>query len=87
GTWLVKGEKVWIEYYEPLDVKGQGRLHLAKVTHGYRDANGYNDPLQKDLNDSDDCNMDVNCPIGEDWELQKNHNKRSVGLMLMNNSL
>ena len=87
GTWLVKGEKVWIEYYEPLNVKDQGRIHIAKATHGYRDANGYNDLSQKDLNDSDDCNMDVNCPIGEDWELQKNHNKRSVGLMLMNNSL
>ena len=86
-SWLVKGEKVWIEYYEPLNVQGQGRIHMAKATHGYRDANGYNDPLQKDLNDSDDCNMDVNCPIGDDWELQKNHNKRSVGLMLMNNSL
>ena len=61
---------------------------MAKATHGYRDANGYNDPSQKDLNDSDDCNMDVDCPIGDDWELQKNHNKRSVGLMLlMNNSL
>ena len=79
GTWLVKGEKVWIEYYEPLNVKDQGRIHIAKATHGYRDANGYNDLSQKDLNDSDDCNMDVNCPIGEDWELQKNHNKRSVG--------
>ena len=87
GTWLVKGEKVWIEYYEPLNVKDQGRIHLAKATHGYRDANGYNDPSQKDLNDSDDCNMDVDCPIGDDWELQKNHNKRSVGLLLMNNSL
>jgi len=87
GTWFVKGEKVWIEYYEPLSVKDQGRIHMAKATHGYRDANGYNDPLQKDLNDSDDCNMDVDCPIGDDWELQKNHNKKSVGLMLMNNSL
>ena len=58
---------------------------MAKATHGYRDANGYND-RPKDLNDSDDCNMDVDCPIGDDWELQ-NHNKRSVGLMLMNNSL
>ena len=87
GTWLVKGEKVWIEYYEPLNVKDQGRIHLAKATHGYRDANGYNDSSQKDLNDSDDCNMDVDCPIGDDWELQKNHNKRSVGLLLMNNSL
>jgi hypothetical protein len=24
GTWFVKGEKVWIEYYEPLSVKDQG---------------------------------------------------------------
>ncbi|MFT6826104.1 MAG: lysyl endopeptidase, partial [Patiriisocius sp.] len=35
GTWIVKGEKVWIEYFEPANVLGQGQLHIAKATHGY----------------------------------------------------
>ena len=36
GTWLVYGEKVWLEYYEPAEVIGEGRLHLSNITHGYR---------------------------------------------------
>jgi hypothetical protein len=42
---------------------------------------------QKDLNDSYDCNHDVNCDIGDDWAAQKDHNKKSIALVLMNNSL
>ncbi len=84
GTWLVNGDSVWIEYYEPLSVQGQGTLHIAKATHGYRNADTYN--LAKGLNDSGDCNLDVDCSIGEDWEELKEHNKRSVGILLSGGS-
>ncbi|MBX2829299.1 MAG: T9SS type A sorting domain-containing protein [Flavobacteriaceae bacterium] len=84
GTWLVEGDAVWIEYYEPAAVAGQGRLHIAKATHGYRNAATYN--AQKGLNDSGDCNLDVDCPIGADWELLKEHNKKSVGILLSGGS-
>jgi hypothetical protein len=80
GTWLVKGDKVWIEYYEPKKVKGLGKLHIANATHGYRTRETY----QKTLGDSGDCNHDVNCPIGSDWEQHKDHNKKSVALILNN---
>ena len=80
GTWIVKGEKVWIEYFEPAQVAGQGQLHIAKATHGYRNAETYQ--AAKGLNDSGNCNLDVDCPIGADWEDKKNHNKRSVGILL-----
>ena len=80
GTWLVDGDTVWIEYYEPQDVAGQGRLHIAKATHGYRNAETYRE--LKGLNDSGACNLDVDCSIGEDWEELKEHNKKSVGILL-----
>ena len=80
GTWIVKGEKVWIEYFEPANVAGQGQLHIAKATHGYRNADTFQDA--KGLNDSGNCNLDVDCSIGSDWEDNKNHNKRSVGILL-----
>lgn len=80
GTWLVKGESIWIEYYEPAEVLGQGRLHIAKATHGYRNAETYR--LSKGLNDSGACNLDVDCPIGADWQQLKDHNKKSVGILL-----
>ena len=84
GTWLVNGDSVWIEYYEPLSVQGQGTLHIAKATHGYRNADTFN--LAKGLNDSGDCNLDVDCSIGEDWEELKEHNKRSAGILLSGGS-
>ena len=84
GTWLVEGDSVWIEYYEPQNVLGQGTLHIAKATHGYRNADTYN--LAKGLNDSGDCNLDVDCSIGEDWEELKEHNKRSAAILLSGGS-
>ena len=38
--------------------------------------------LKRGLNDSGDCNLDVDCSIGEDWEELKEHNKRSVSILL-----
>jgi hypothetical protein len=84
GTWIVKGEKVWIEYFEPANVEGQGRLHIAKATHGYRNAKTFQ--AAKGLNDSGNCNLDVDCPIGSDWIDKKDHNKRSVGILLSGGS-
>lgn len=84
GTWLVEGDYVWIEYYEPQNVIGQGTLHIAKATHGYRNADTFNQA--KGLNDSGDCNLDVDCSIGDDWEELKEHNKRSVGILLSGGS-
>ena len=84
GTWLVKGEKVIIEYFEPAKVSGQGRLHIAKATHGYRNAKTFRE--SKGLNDSGDCNLDVDCSIGADWDGLKEHNKKSVGILLSGGS-
>jgi hypothetical protein len=84
GTWLVKGDAVWIEYYEPANVKGKGKLHIAKATHGYRNAESFKQA--KNLNDSGDCNLDVDCSIGEDWNELKDHNKRSAGILLSGGS-
>ncbi|MFT5077865.1 MAG: lysyl endopeptidase [Planctomycetota bacterium] len=84
GTWLVQGDKIWIEYFEPAEVSGQGRLHIAKATHGYRNAETFN--ASKGLNDSGDCNLDIDCPIGTDWEDLKNLNKRAAGILLSGGS-
>ncbi|MFT5641735.1 MAG: lysyl endopeptidase [Cyclobacteriaceae bacterium] len=84
GTWLVQGDALWIEYYEPANVAGEGRLHIAKATHGYRNAETYN--LSKGLNDSGACNLDVDCPVGGDWQAYKDLNKRASGILLSGGS-
>ncbi len=83
GTWMVAGDNVWIEYYEPASVKGQGDLTIAKVIHGYRSVT---DAMvrEKALNSSEDCNQDVDCPVGDDFEAIKNQLKKSVGFIILN---
>jgi lysyl endopeptidase len=86
GTWLVKGSDVYIEYYEPAAVAGQGRLEIFKVVHGYRThSEGFLKAPDDGLNNSGDCNYDVDCYI-EDIEQYKEINKKAVGLIVVNNS-
>lgn len=84
GTWLVQGDDVVLEYFEPKNVEGQGRLAVAKVVHGYRTQNDF-EKGTNGLNDSGNCNLDVDCSIGTLDDL-KNHNKKSVALLLSNNN-
>jgi lysyl endopeptidase len=84
GTWLVKGDMLWIEYYEPANVAGQGRLHIAKATHGYRGVKSYSGA--DGLNDSGACNLDVDCSIGSDWQAYKDLNKKAAGILLSGGS-
>ncbi|MFK7746763.1 MAG: T9SS type A sorting domain-containing protein [Kordia sp.] len=63
GTWMVDGENLWIEYFEPKKVIGQGQLNIGNVVHGYRTLNYPGGANEKALNDSGACNVDVNCDI------------------------
>ena len=62
GTWMVNGNTVWLEYYEPANAIGELKLTLGSVVHGYRTAKSF----QKSLGDSGDCNHDVDCDITPD---------------------
>lgn len=79
GTELVHGEQVIIEYFEPLEVAGEGSLTVANVIHGYRSLNIIQDELQRALNSSGDCNYDVRCPLGTGWDDQI----RSVAMIVV----
>jgi len=82
GTWMVAGENIWIEYYEPKKVSGQGELNLSRVVHGYRSITDI-EVQEKALNDSGDCNRDVDCPIGNDFDSIKDRLKHSVAFIIM----
>ncbi|MCD9855996.1 T9SS type A sorting domain-containing protein [Epilithonimonas sp. JDS] len=75
GTWLVKGDDVYIEYFEPASQAGKGSFTIKNITHGYRSGGN--------LNASSDCNIDVNCSIGNDADPLKNVLKKSIGLVLV----
>lgn len=83
GTWPLEGSNIWIEYYEPFNVKGEGVLHISKVIHGYRDLPSNRSKESKSLVD---CNYDVNCEIGNDFNTQKERLKHAVVLIVTSNS-
>jgi len=58
GSDLIKGESVVIEYFEPSDVAGQGRLLIGMVVHGYVDINNW---YPQKIGESGTCNKDVVC--------------------------
>jgi hypothetical protein len=86
GTWWVTGDNVWVEYYEPKAVRGQGKLNIGTVVHGYRSVTD-SDIFEKGLNDSGACNLDVDCTIGSDFDPIKEMLKHSVGLIIGGGSL
>lgn len=82
GSWLIEGEHVFVEYFEPKEVIGQGDLNISQVVHGYRSVTE-NDAMQKALNSSGACNLDVDCPIGDDYEEMKDNLKKSVAMTVV----
>ena len=66
GVTQIAGERITIEYHEPLDVAGQGELAIDRVTHAYRDVFR----TLKDFGDSESCNINVICPEGDPWRDQ-----------------
>lgn len=78
GVTQLRGDRITIEYREPFAHAGMGRLHIAQVTHGYRDI--FN--LAKDFGESGDCNINVICPEGDPWRDQI----RAVGIITVGGS-
>ncbi|QQX75374.1 MULTISPECIES: T9SS type A sorting domain-containing protein [Aequorivita] len=86
GTWFVEGDVIWIEYYQPPGIQGTPRLQINSVIHGYR--MGRVSALlegNRGMNDSGACNYDVNCPIGSDFDPNKDIVKKAVALLNLGN--
>jgi len=81
GTWLVNGEDIFLEYYEPQRQFNRGKLEVFKVVHGYRTSDENLKAVDDDLNSAGKCNYDVDCVMGS-IDALKNINKKSVGLMI-----
>ncbi len=79
GTELIHGEAIIVEYFEPTTAFGQGSLVISNVIHGYRSLNTIQKELERGLNDSGACNVDVNCPLGDGW----NDQIRSVAMIVV----
>ncbi len=84
GSWLVDGDTVIVEYFEPESSIGQGLLNISAVVHGYRSAAQFK--TAKALNTSGDCNIDVDCGVGSDFDDLKDELKNSVAMTVVGGS-
>ncbi|MFC7356772.1 T9SS type A sorting domain-containing protein [Jejudonia soesokkakensis] len=87
GSWFIEGETIIIEYYEPDTVQEVVQLKIGSIIHGYRlgQLQDYINGEGRGLNDSGDCNYDVNCPIGSDFDEKKEILKKTVALLNLGN--
>ena len=82
GTELVHGQHIVIEYYEPSYIEKRGSFKISNVIHGYRSVSQIQDIFTRALNSSGDCNIDVNCPLGNGWD----NEIRSVAMIVVGGS-
>src|ERR1035437_7035938 len=68
ATDLIPGDALIIEYDEPATTANQGRLNLFRVTHGYR---GVKDYAERAFGGAGSCQVNVNCPLGANWQNEK----------------
>ncbi|MBM4170185.1 MAG: S1 family peptidase [Ignavibacteria bacterium] len=80
ATQPVPGNAITLEYHEPANVRGLGRINISKVIHAYRPTfnkrawqTGAPDNLLGkvlDFGDSGPCNINVRCPEWASWDQQ-----------------
>lgn len=63
----VKGDKIIVEYFEPLYPEFEGTIKIGKIGHDF--LNFYN--LNQNFGSSGNCNIDINCPNGNAWQNEK----------------
>ena len=64
ATGLLYGNDVILEYFQPKEVTSDAIISISSVNHGYRDINT--------LGASGDCQVNVNCSEGQNWQNEKN---------------
>lgn len=66
----VPGDEIIIEYREPYNARYRGKLEIGQLGYDYK---GFYQIINKygDFGRSGSCNVDINCPEGEDWQFEK----------------
>lgn len=67
---LIAGEEVILEYFEPYTAFGEGIIRISDVGHAYRQVPFFLSP-EADFGSSNNCEVNINCEEGDDWQAQK----------------
>ncbi|MFZ1687054.1 MAG: hypothetical protein WAU70_06520, partial [Flavobacteriales bacterium] len=82
ATSVIPGDSVIIEYLVPISAVTNGTLHLASITHGYRDIFNFGEQgLLRDYDpgyQSSPCHNNTICPVASAFQDQK----RAVAMFL-----
>ncbi len=60
----LSAKDIIIEYFEPFTAEFSGEVFLEKIGQAYRDIDGF-------FTKADDDYVDINCPLGDDFQLEK----------------
>jgi lysyl endopeptidase len=88
ATGMVHGEQIVIEYSYPAHYTEIGQLEVGLVVHTYRpfvNSPFFEDALQEmrgPFGDSGACEVNINCPEGDEWQVEK----RSVAVIVSGGS-
>ncbi len=80
ATMPVPGDRAVIELIEPIGGNGNSELVLSRISHAYRDFLNRSIQGNRGYGDAGDCNLNVNCPDGKPWRIQK----RAVAMVIDN---
>ncbi len=91
ATELIPGGEMTLEYVKPAGSDLFPLLHLNEITYAYRGV-GFLDKYGYNPGSSGTCEVNVNCPEGDDWQNQKRgviriHLKRDGGIYWCSGSL
>lgn len=70
ATEMIQGEQVVLEYFEPEHISGVPAIIISEVGYVYRTAENFF--KYRGFGGSDTCEVNINCPEGDDWQDEKN---------------
>lgn len=77
----VRGSAAIFECYVPPENKYMPRFKISRIGHDFVDVLKITKGISGVYGESGDCNIDLNCPEGVEWQLEKN----SVCKIIVNN--
>mgnify|MGYP002344147801 CR=1 FL=1 len=66
---MIEGEVAVLEYFQPYGIKEQPEIVISEIGHVYR-ASGFMKQT-RGFGGSDTCEVNINCPEGDNWQQQK----------------
>ncbi|NND76663.1 MAG: T9SS type A sorting domain-containing protein [Flavobacteriales bacterium] len=87
ATQLLHTDKIVVEVYEPKKTIGKNIYEIGQVVHAYRSILPKFESIKHDIGrgpfgNSGDCNININCPEGIDWQ----EDKTAVALIVSGSS-